>query len=47
MDELYDLQADPYELDNLVGSGRESTLRPALEAEMMKLRRETGDEIGR
>ena len=46
MDELYDLQADPYELDNLVGSGRESTLRPALETEMMKLRRETGDGIG-
>jgi len=46
MDELYDLQGDPYELDNLVGSGRESKLRPALEAEMMKLRGETGDGIG-
>ena len=43
MDELYDLVVDPFELDNLVGSDRESKLRPALEAELARLRRETGD----
>lgn len=43
MDELYDLEVDPFELDNLVGSDRESKLRPALEAELARLRRETGD----
>ena len=42
MDELYDLVVDPFELDNLVGSDRESKLRPALEAELARLRRETG-----
>jgi arylsulfatase A-like enzyme len=44
MEELYDLQADPYELDNLIGSERERALRPALEAELSRLRRETGDD---
>jgi len=43
MDELYDLEADPFEFDNLVGSDRESRLRPTLEAELARLRRETGD----
>jgi len=43
MDEMYDLEADPFELDNLLGSDRESKLRPALEAELARLRRETGD----
>ncbi|MGH8205093.1 MAG: sulfatase-like hydrolase/transferase [Steroidobacteraceae bacterium] len=37
MDEIYDLQADPYELDNLVGSARESELLPALQAELARL----------
>jgi len=45
MEELYDLTADPHEMDNLVGSGREPLLRPALEAELTRLRREMGDEI--
>ncbi len=43
MEELYDLKADPYELDNLIGSDREASARPALEAELSRLRRETGD----
>ncbi len=37
MDELYDLQADPYELDNLMGSPREPELLPALQAELASL----------
>ena len=41
MEELYDLEVDPYELDNLVGSDRESKLRPALEAELARLQHET------
>ena len=43
MDELYDLEVDPSELDGLVGSGRESKLRPAPEAELARLRREPRD----
>jgi N-acetylglucosamine-6-sulfatase len=42
MDELYDLEADPYELDNLMGSPREPELLPALQAELARLERETG-----
>jgi N-acetylglucosamine-6-sulfatase len=37
MDELYDLQADPYELDNLIGSPREQDLLPAMQAELARL----------
>ena len=37
MDELYDLQADPYELDNLMGSKREQELLPALQRELARL----------
>ena len=37
MDELYDLQADPYELDNLMGSPRERELLPAMQAELAPL----------
>jgi len=37
MDELYDLQTDPYELDNLMGSPRERELVPALKAELAPL----------
>jgi N-acetylglucosamine-6-sulfatase len=43
MDELYDLESDPYELRNLMGSPREAALRPPLQAELERLRRETGD----
>ena len=42
MDELYDLEADPYELDNLFGSPREPELLPAMQAELARLERETG-----
>jgi N-acetylglucosamine-6-sulfatase len=42
MDELYDLQADPYERENLVGSARASELLPALQAELGRLQRESG-----
>jgi N-acetylglucosamine-6-sulfatase len=37
MDELYDLQADPYELDNLIGTARERELLPQLQAELAQL----------
>jgi N-acetylglucosamine-6-sulfatase len=42
MDELYDLQADPYERENLMGSARASELLPALQAELGRLQRESG-----
>ncbi|MGH8243772.1 MAG: sulfatase-like hydrolase/transferase [Steroidobacteraceae bacterium] len=37
MDELYDLQADPYELDNLMGSTRGQGLLPALQGQLASL----------
>ena len=42
MDELYDLQADPFELNNLMGAEAGKRLFPALEAELARLQRETG-----
>jgi N-acetylglucosamine-6-sulfatase len=42
MDELYDLEADPFERENLMGSEREPDLLPALQAELARLQRETG-----
>jgi N-acetylglucosamine-6-sulfatase len=44
MDELYDLEADPYEMENLMGSPRQAELLPGLQAELERLRRETGEE---
>jgi len=38
MDELYDLQADPYEMDNLMGSPRAEALLPELKAELKSFR---------
>jgi N-acetylglucosamine-6-sulfatase len=38
MDELYDLQADPYELQNLAGSKAHAALRESLRAELAKLK---------
>jgi arylsulfatase A-like enzyme len=38
MDELYDLEADPYELDNLIGTAAGDTLLPVLRAELDRLR---------
>ena len=37
MDELYDLQSDPYEQDNLIGTARERDLLPSLQAELARL----------
>jgi arylsulfatase A-like enzyme len=37
VDELYDLKADPYELDNLFGSERGRAVLPALQAELLRL----------
>jgi N-acetylglucosamine-6-sulfatase len=42
MDELYDLQADPYELDNLIGTARERELLPMLQAELDRLLQDAG-----
>ena len=42
MDEIYDLQADPFEMDNLAGSPRGRELLPELQAELARLQRETG-----
>jgi N-acetylglucosamine-6-sulfatase len=44
MDELYDLESDPHELDNLIGSARERDLLPALQAELARLQKETAYE---
>jgi N-acetylglucosamine-6-sulfatase len=44
MDELYDLAQDPYEMENLMGSPRQAELLPALQAELDRLRQDTGDE---
>jgi N-acetylglucosamine-6-sulfatase len=41
MDELYDLQTDPYEVDNLIGSPPARELLPAMQAELARLRQAT------
>ena len=40
MDELYDLQSDPYELANLLRDGGNETLRMQLADEIARLRAE-------
>jgi N-acetylglucosamine-6-sulfatase len=45
MDELYDLEVDPYELDNLMDSPREKILLPYVQAWMARLQWETGDNL--
>jgi N-acetylglucosamine-6-sulfatase len=45
MDELYDLELDPYELDNLMGSAREKDLLPYVQAWVARLQWETGDKL--
>ena len=42
--ELYDLEADPYELHNLYGAAGMAGVSAALEAELARWQRETGDE---
>ena len=42
MDELYDLQADPFEQDNLIGTPAGDSLLPALRAELTRLQQESG-----
>jgi N-acetylglucosamine-6-sulfatase len=42
MDELYDLEADPYELENLSTMPAGDRLLPGLRAELERLQRETG-----
>jgi N-acetylglucosamine-6-sulfatase len=42
MDELYDLELDPFELENLIGTPAGDQLLPTLQAELTRLQRETG-----
>jgi len=42
MDELYDLEADPFELNNLMGTEAGKQLLPSLQAELARLQAETG-----
>ncbi len=42
MDELYDLEADPYEMSNLIGTPQGEALLPALQAELAQLQQQTG-----
>lgn len=42
MDELYDLQADPFELTNLIGTDAGARLLPELQTELQRLQQETG-----
>jgi hypothetical protein len=38
MDELYDLETDPFELDNLMGSPKGQALLPELKARLARLK---------
>lgn len=42
MDEVYDLSADPYEMQNLINTPAGSALLPGLQAELARLQAETG-----
>jgi hypothetical protein len=42
MDELYDLESDPFELNNLIGTEEGKRLLPALQAELARLQSESG-----
>jgi N-acetylglucosamine-6-sulfatase len=40
MEELYDLQADPYQMDNLIGTARGDSILPTVREELERLKRE-------
>jgi N-acetylglucosamine-6-sulfatase len=40
MEELYDLQTDPFQMDNLMGTARGDSILPAVRAELERLKRE-------
>jgi N-acetylglucosamine-6-sulfatase len=42
MDELYDLERDPFELNNLMGTPEGQQLLPSLQAELARLQQQTG-----
>jgi hypothetical protein len=42
MDELYDLETDPYEMNNLIGTDAGRQVLSQLQAELARLQRETG-----
>ncbi|MEW5916980.1 MAG: sulfatase-like hydrolase/transferase [Gemmatimonadota bacterium] len=42
MDELYDLEKDPFEQNNLIGTPTGDSLLPGLKAELERIQRETG-----
>ena len=42
MDELYDLQKDPFEMNNLIGAEEGKRLLPTLQAELTRLQQTTG-----
>ena len=42
MDELYDLQTDPFEMNNIIGRDEGRRLLPELQAELRRLQRESG-----
>ena len=45
MDELYNLNDDPYELENLIYNEEYTEILDDLKARLAKLRKETGDNI--
>jgi arylsulfatase A-like enzyme len=42
MDELYDLETDPYEMTNIINTPTGRAVLPELKAELARLQRETG-----
>lgn len=42
MDELYDLQSDPFEMDNIISTDEGQRLLPGMQAELERLQRESG-----
>lgn len=46
MDELYDLETDPVQMDNLIGTARGDSILPSVRAELDRLRTEAGPRAG-